>query len=170
MIVPPPFKLAVVVVAAVVLQLSLVSRVSLFGATGDILVVLAVAAGFAAGPERGAVVGFSAGLVFDTFVSTPLGLTALVLTATAYGSGVFATSMIRESRLAAVGIALIAAPVSLGAWVLVGALLGQTHLLQAPLVPIAMAYTLVAAVTTPVVVPVLRWAADDPHDPVRHRL
>ncbi|MGY6500373.1 MAG: rod shape-determining protein MreD [Acidimicrobiales bacterium] len=170
MIVPPSAKLALVVVAAVVLQLNVVNRISIFGSTGDLLVAVAVAAGFAAGPEKGALVGFASGLLFDTFLTTPLGLTALVLTATAYGAGVFATAMIRESRIAAVAVAFVAAPVALVAWVVVGALLGQTHLLEAPLVSIGVAYTVVAVVTMPAVLPVVRWAAVDPHDPVRHRV
>ena len=44
----------------------------------DFMMLLAVCAGFVAGPDKGAVVGFAAGLVSDLFLqSTPFGLSAL---------------------------------------------------------------------------------------------
>ena len=57
------------------------------GSPPDLMLALAVAAGLAGGPERGAWVGFAAGLLADCFLQTPLGLSALV-----YGSSATASA------------------------------------------------------------------------------
>jgi rod shape-determining protein MreD len=167
--VPVRVRLGVVVFVALVAQLSVVNRLSIGGVTADLLVVGAVAAGFVAGPERGAAVGFAAGLGFDLLLSTPLGLTALVYTVVGYASGIVASNLIRDSRLTAFVLAAIAAPAATGAWVLIGALFGQTHLLHAPLVRIAVANAVLAVVTLPLMLGVVRRAVVDPYDRVRQR-
>ena len=50
-----------------------------FGAHGDLLLLVPIAAGLTVGPERGAIAGFVAGLAVDLLVTTPFGLTALTL-------------------------------------------------------------------------------------------
>ena len=166
---PPVVKVAAVVFVALLVQVGIVTRIEFWGVSGDLLVVLAVAAGFAAGPERGAVIGFVTGLSIDLILTTPLGLTALVFTVTAYVSGLVGGALIRSSKATAVGFTALAAPASVGIWVVVGALLGQSHLLEAPLLAIAAMNLLVAVVTIPAMLPLLAWAVDDPHDPVRYR-
>jgi rod shape-determining protein MreD len=168
-VVPAPVRFGLVVFAALVLQLSVVNRISIGGATADLLVVVAVAAGFVAGPERGAAVGFAAGLAFDLLLSTPLGLSALVYTVVGYVAGLVAANLIRDSRLTAFVLAALAAPAAMGAWVVIGALFGQTHLLDAPLVRIAVANALVAVGTLPALLASMRWALADPYDRVRQR-
>jgi rod shape-determining protein MreD len=165
---PVPARIALVVLGALLVQQTVVGRFELFGVSGDLMVVLAVAAGYHAGPERGAVVGFAAGLAVDLLVSTPLGLTALVYTGVGYGVGMVASTLIRASRLTVVVLAAVAAPVATGTWVLIGILFGQTHLLDAPLPRIALVASLVAALAALVVGRVVRWAVIDPHDRVRH--
>ena len=53
------------------------------GRVPDLGLVVAVAVAFDHGPEAGAFVGFLAGLGFDLFVETPLGLAALAYALTA---------------------------------------------------------------------------------------
>ena len=59
------------------------------GAHPDLFLLLAISAGLAAGPQRGAVMAFALGLVADLFVQTPYGLSSLcyVLVAFAIGLG-----------------------------------------------------------------------------------
>jgi rod shape-determining protein MreD len=162
-LVPAPVRVALVIFAALLVQLSVVSQLQFWGVSGDVLVVAAVAGGFVAGPERGAAIGFATGLAIDLLLTTPLGLTALVFTAVGYVSGVVSQSLIRSSRLTVLALTAIVAPVSVGVWVTVGALFGQTHLLQAPLVTIATVSTGVAIATIWLVLPLMRWAVVDPH-------
>ena len=81
-------KAALVLLTALVLQAAVVSRLDLFGAHGDLLVLVPVTAALTVGPERGAMAGFAAGISVDLLVHTPFGLTALSYDGTA--AGVFA--------------------------------------------------------------------------------
>jgi rod shape-determining protein MreD len=166
-VVPVPLRLAFVAFVALIVQLSVVNRVTFGGVTADALVVVAVAAGLLGGPERGAAVGFGLGLVWDLLLSTPLGLTALVYTVVGYVAGLVAANLIRDSRLTALALAVLAAPAATGAWVVIGALFGQTFLLDAPLLRIAIANALVAVVALPLVLMATRWAVTGPYDRVR---
>lgn len=166
-LIPVPVRVGLVIVAALILQLSVVNRIGLFGVSGDLMVVVAVAAGYHAGPERGAIIGFASGLAADLLIATPMGLTALVLTGVGYVSGLVATNLIRESRLMVVFLATVMAPVSVGAWILIGALLGQTYLLHAPVLSILSVSALVAMGVIWLVSPVLGWALADPHQRLR---
>ena len=61
-----------------VLQVGLFAQLPVDGARADVMILLGIAAGFVGGPERGAIVGFAAGLAIDLVLPTPLGLSALV--------------------------------------------------------------------------------------------
>jgi rod shape-determining protein MreD len=167
MMVPTGVRIAVVVFAALLVQLSIVNRIELAGVTGNVLVVVVVAGGYTAGPERGAIVGFAIGLTFDLLLTTPLGQTALVYTAVGYVAGLVATGLIRSSKLAVVLMATLAAPAAMLTWVVIGALFGQTHLVHAPLLSIAVVGAVVAFASVWVVLPAMRWATHDPHGRVR---
>ena len=67
-------RAAAVVLTALVLQASLFARFSFEGARPEVLVLVALMAGFVAGPDDGAVMGFAAVLAFDIVVKTPFGL------------------------------------------------------------------------------------------------
>jgi rod shape-determining protein MreD len=166
---PVPVRVGLVLFAALLVQLSVVSRLMVGGVSGDVLVVLAVAGGFVAGPERGAAIGFAIGVGMDLLLTTPLGLTAIVYTVVGYGSGLVASNLIRSSRLTVVALVAFAAPAAIGAWVVIGALFGQTFLLHVPLGRIAVMHLLVAVLAIPLVLPAMRWATADVHTRLRHR-
>jgi rod shape-determining protein MreD len=83
-------RLVVVVSLAVVIQTGLLDQLVIGGAHPDIFVLLAVVAGLAAGPQRGAVAAFSIGLVADLFVQTPFGLSSLCYVLLAFVTGLAA--------------------------------------------------------------------------------
>lgn len=168
--VPVSARLAVLAFVALIIQLAVVNRLRVGGVSADLLVVVAVAAGFIGGPERGAAVGFGLGLAWDLLLTTPLGLTALVYTVVGYVAGLVAANLIRDSRLTAFLLAVIAAPAATLAWVVVGALFGQSFLLHGPLLRIALLDVVVAAVALPLVLLAVRWVIVDPYDRVRHRV
>lgn len=165
--VPVPVRVGLVVLAGLVLQVSLVARGQILGVAGDVMVVIAVAAGFHAGPDKGAVIGFATGLAVDLTLTTPLGLTALVFAGVSYASGVVAGNLIRAMPLAVVALSAVAAPAAVAVWVLVGVVFGQDHLLDAPIGPILLVAALVAALAAPIVSPAVRWATADPLARVR---
>ena len=86
-------RLAVIVVLAVILQVSFFSYVSLLGATPDALSVVIVSLGLLGGGVVGAVCGFCAGFLLDSVLLQTLGVSSLVLlfvaVSIAYVSGRF---------------------------------------------------------------------------------
>ncbi|MBI2711182.1 MAG: rod shape-determining protein MreD [Actinobacteria bacterium] len=90
-------RVALVVFVAIVVQLSFVAPITVLGARGDVVLLVAIAAGIEAGPERGAVVGFAAGLTFDLLQAGPAGLSALAYTLVGYAAGTFGSAVLRSS-------------------------------------------------------------------------
>ena len=80
-------RIAVVVLLAVVLQETLVSQVSLFGATADITTLVVMSTGLLAGSMTGAVTGFCMGLFVDLVMFQTVGITSLLFITIGYWSG-----------------------------------------------------------------------------------
>ena len=80
------------------LQVALFPHLRLAGRVPDLGLDLAVAVAFDHGPEAGALVGFLAGLGYDLFLETPLGLTALAYALTAYAVGVLQGGVLRSPK------------------------------------------------------------------------
>ena len=72
---------------AVVLQLSIMSQITILGGHPNLLLVTLVCISLLRGAVFGAVAGFSAGLLADTGVFGTLGFTALLLTLAGYWTG-----------------------------------------------------------------------------------
>jgi rod shape-determining protein MreD len=80
-------RLALVIVAAVVLQISFFSYLSFFGTTPDIIPLIVVSLGLLGGGVIGAVCGFATGLVVDSALLQTLGASSLVLLTAGYLAG-----------------------------------------------------------------------------------
>lgn len=101
------FRLAVLCVLVVVVQVAVFPHLRAFGVVPDLGLVLALAVGYHEGPEAGVVVGFVTGLGFDLFLITPLGLNALTYALMGYAVGVVESGMLRSPRLLSVLLALV---------------------------------------------------------------
>jgi rod shape-determining protein MreD len=75
------------VVFAVILQISGFAQLHILGGTPDLLPLVVAAMAFYAGSTAGAVAGFCTGLLVDLAVGQNLGASSLVLTAVGYGVG-----------------------------------------------------------------------------------
>ncbi len=91
-------RVLLLLVITVLLQVALFPHLRLAGRVPDLGLVVAVAVAFDHGPEAGAFVGFLAGLGFDVFLETPLGLSALAYALTAYAVGVLQGGVLRTPR------------------------------------------------------------------------
>lgn len=80
-------RIALLLVAAVILQLVLFSEISFLGGTPALLPVMVVCLGLLGGAVMGAVCGFAAGLLLDSALLQTLGVTSLVLVAVGYLAG-----------------------------------------------------------------------------------
>ena len=163
-----PVRVAAVVLVTLVLQVCLFARFSYEGARPDVMVLLAITAGFVAGPERGAIVGFSAGLSFDFVLHTPLGLSAFVYTLVGYGVGTISGGVMRTSRWIGPLLAMVASIAAMLLYAVVGTVVGQASFDGPPLSAILVVVAVLNAVLAPLAIRGIRWARTDGHDR-RHR-
>ncbi len=89
MIVTPriAIRIALVVLVAVLLQISFFSYLSFFGTTPDIMPLVVITLGLLGGALLGAVCGFAAGVVLDSALLQTLGVSSLVLLTVGYLAG-----------------------------------------------------------------------------------
>lgn len=80
-------RLALIALVAVIAQVSFLSDLSLLGATPNVIPVVVVALGLLGGGVVGAVCGFGIGLVLDSALLQPLGVSSLVLLSIGYLAG-----------------------------------------------------------------------------------
>lgn len=151
-------RVATLVVATVLFQVALASDLTVFGVRPELTMLAAAAAGVAGGPERGVVAGFSAGLLHDLYLQTPLGLTALVFAVLGYLVGAFQLRLTSQSRL--IRVVSVAAGTAAGviAWVTVAHLIDQT---SAPMAAVFRVMVISAVLNGLLALPVTRmwrWA------------
>jgi rod shape-determining protein MreD len=155
-------RCALVILVVLVVQHTVVDLVRVDGAHPDLMVLLPIAAGYAVGPDRGAVFGFFTGLVADLFLPTPYGLSALVGCLLGYGTGMATRGLVRTSWWLPSVVAAAATSAGLGAYAILGAVLGDPGMLRTYLAP-ALVVTVPSAAL--LAVPVLRfvsWAVPEP--------
>ncbi len=151
-------RLAVVLASAAVIQRGLFTEVQFAGVSVDALMALAIGAGMALGADRGAVVGFVAGLVFDLMVVTPLGLSALTYCLVAYAAGRLNGPTVRSSRLLT---ALLLAGVSaagVAAYALLAEVIGHEGALSGRLALVVVVVAAGNMILSPLTTRAARWA------------
>jgi rod shape-determining protein MreD len=80
-------RIAVVGFFAVVIQVALVSQISLFGVTADVTPLVVMSIGLLAGSMAGAIAGFAIGLFVDLVMFQTVGVTSLLFITIGYWSG-----------------------------------------------------------------------------------
>ncbi len=151
-------RLSLVIVAFVVVQQTLVLGIRVGGIHPDVMVLLPIAAAVVGGPARGAIVGFTAGLVADLFLPTPFGLSALTGSLTGYGVGLATVALDRSAWWLPPTAGLAASAVYELLYAGLGALLGQPQMLHVDLAGIALVVACANAVVAIVAVRMVDWA------------
>jgi rod shape-determining protein MreD len=82
-------RVGILLLLAVVLQLSALSQLPIFGGYADVVVLTVAAIAYYAGSVPGSAAGFAAGLLLDLLSGATMGASSLVLTAVGYGVGRF---------------------------------------------------------------------------------
>jgi rod shape-determining protein MreD len=158
---PSPLTVAVrtslVLVVALTLQLGMASSITFFGVQGDLLLLIAIAAGIAAGPDRGAAIGFGAGLAYDLMLQTPFGLSALTYALVAYLVGSLQDSVLRAAWWIPVVTATAATMLGVILYGVLSTVLGD-ELVGWDLLRIALLVGIINTVAAPFVVRTMRWA------------
>jgi rod shape-determining protein MreD len=108
--------LAVLVLTALLLQLTALPLLGLPGAVPDILTVTVIAVGWAAGPVRGAATGFAAGLALDLVPPADglLGLSAVMLVVVGYFAGLLGATEDRPAIATVLLVGVLAGAVVVG--------------------------------------------------------
>jgi rod shape-determining protein MreD len=91
-------RLALLIVCALIVQVAVFPHLRLFGVVPDLGLLIAVAVGYEYGAEAGALTGFFAGLGYDLFLETPLGLCALSYAIVGYFMGIIESGLFRSPR------------------------------------------------------------------------
>lgn len=161
------FRVALVVLTALILQLGVAAPFRVLDAMVDLVMLVTVAAAVAGGRERGALVGFAAGLAYDLLLTTPFGLSALAYCLVGYGVGVLQTDNVRSTRWVPVLTVGAASGLGVAFYALLGAVVGQESMVS-PRLPTIMGVVAAANLLLGMpAVAVLRWALTGP---VRHRV
>lgn len=143
---------------AVIVQVTLLSRLPLPGATPDLVVVTVVAIALAMGPTQGAIAGFTAGVLVDLAppADTLLGVNAIVYIVIG-----FVTGFVIDPRDRTVPLLMGLVGLSAGAAVIATAaldtLLGSDRVAWDTVPGLALSSALYAVVMAPVVILFVSW-------------
>jgi rod shape-determining protein MreD len=160
-------RLSLVLVLGLTLQVSVLSDLHLFGVQADLMLLIALAAGLATGPDRGASIAFASGLLYDLMLPTPCGLSALTYALVAYGVGLLQDTVLRAAWWIPVTTAAVGSAVGVILYVVFGTVVGVEYLgVSIPKVVIVVA--LLNALLASPTIRVLRWATGT-QDSVRAR-
>ena len=120
------FKAGVVLIVVLVFQVELFSDMRFFGIMPELLLGAAIAGGWAGGPDRGAIVGFSAGMLYDLYLPTPLALSALSYMLIGFAVGTISAGIAESGeKPLRRAVSFVALPVGITLFVVLGELLGQ---------------------------------------------
>ena len=120
-------RIAALILAVVLIQVSFLSGIALFGGGPDLALLVVIVLGLLGGVTVGAVAGFSVGLLIDCLIAAPLGSTALALILAGYLAGLYRERATRGGgRLATPLICLLLTLVAELALFAVHLMLGQS--------------------------------------------
>ncbi|MDH6131611.1 rod shape-determining protein MreD [Kitasatospora sp. MAA4] len=153
---------AVLVLLALVIQVSVLGRLQLPGATPDLLLLVVVGLALVFGPSAGCLIGFAAGLLADLAPPSDhaIGRFALVLCVMGYAAGMYrADSGRRRGVMGPLLMVGAAAVVSTVLYAAVGALVGDTAARHVGLPGLAASALLYDLLLAPFVVPAVMLLA-----------
>jgi len=166
-----PLRLAALGFLTVVVQITAVSQITVFGVSADLSPLVVAAVGLLAGSLPGAVFGFAVGLFVDLALVQTLGVTSLLFIAIGYGAGRFRELRDPAHGLVPLAVGAVAAAVSTVGFTLMQFMLGvrapvSWELLRQTVVTILLG----ALLALPVYALVRRVVQGSlPDDPLRRR-
>jgi len=153
-------RLVLVLALSLTLHQSLFVTLRIDDAHPQVMLLVAVVGGLLAGAERGALIGFAAGLLADLFVQTPLGLSALTFALVGFVVGSLQTGIVHTAWWIGPVTALLASFAGVVLYGVLGAIIGQAHFVSPRMVVVAAG---VGAMNSVLAVPLVRamsWALD----------
>jgi len=151
-------RVSLVCVLALSLQLTVFVDVRIAGVAPELLAMVAILAGYFGGPQRGQSVAFVAGLLWDIYLPTHLGVSALIFAVVAYAIGSLEAGLFHDSRSQQAAVVTLATIVVVVAYALSNEILGVRGLLDLHLLKVAAVAGLLNGVLSLAAAPVVRWA------------
>jgi rod shape-determining protein MreD len=151
-------RAAGVLLLTLVLHLTLLSRLRIDDVRPDALLLVAVIGGLVGGAERGAILGFAAGLLADLFVQAPFGLSALAYCLVGFGVGSLQSGILRAAWWIPVATAVGASAGGVVLYALVGAMVGQAEFVSPRLPLVAALVGIMNGALAPGAVRLVGWA------------
>jgi len=155
-------RVPVVVLLAMLLQLTVLDLLRVRGASPDMSLALAASAGIVAGAHRGAIVGFMAGLAIDLVASSAFGLAALTATLVGYSVGAAEDSVVRSSRWLPPLVLAAAGAIGTLTFAALGELLGRVGAITDDVLVRALVVGAWNGALALPLVPLVRWAMRAP--------
>ena len=151
-------RLTGVFLVALLLQLTFFVEVRVAGVAPELPALVAILAGLLAGVNRGAQIAFVAGLMWDIYLSTPLGLAAASFALVAYGLGSITEGLFHDTRTQMVILVFVGTAAAVTVYALLGDVLGQSGLVDDDLAWIVLVASLLNALISLAAAPAMRWA------------
>src|ERR1700759_4984433 len=150
---------SVLLITALVLQVGVAPQFPVLGVVADFMLLLAVCAGVVGGPERGAIVGFWSGLLFDLARGTgALGLSSLAFTLTGAVVGALMIQVLQTRRLMSMAVVATASAAGTVLFAVEGQLFGEGDLTNPRLWRFVAVVAVVTGILAPIVLRACRWA------------
>lgn len=151
-------RLVFVIFAGLTLHLSLLATARVGQVRLDALLLIAVAGGIVAGPERGAMIAFVAGIAADVFLQTPLGLSALAFCLVGFAVGTLQSSVVRSAWWIPPATTWVASAAGILLYAVLGALIGHPEFLEPRVLGVAAGVATANAVFAAPLVRIMAWA------------
>ena len=151
-------RLIVVFMIALLLQLTVFVEVRVAGVAPELPALVAILAGLFAGARRGSVIAFCAGLMWDVYLSTPLGLSAASFAIVAYTLGGITEDLFHDTRTQTAVLVLAGTAATVTAYALMGEVVGQGGLIDDRLPRVVLVASALNAVLSLAAAPAMRWA------------
>ncbi len=151
-------RTALVLVGALVVQTAVVPHLAVGGHVVDVMLLMAVVSGLIAGPDRGLVVGFMAGVGTDLIVATPFGLWTLVGCLMGFTVGSVYGRFVEGGRLIRMFTVMLSLATGTVLFVVIGRLLGQEFLGEVDLIPILITVSVGGVILSPLAIRALAWS------------
>ena len=130
-------RVSLVCMLALSLQLTVFVNVRIAGVAPELLAMVAILAGYFGGPLRGQAVAFGAGLLWDIYLPTHLGVSALIFAVAAYAIGSLEAGLFHDSRSQRAAVVAVATAAVVMAYALSNEILGVRGMLNVHLLKVA---------------------------------
>jgi rod shape-determining protein MreD len=160
-------RISFLLVLALTFQVGIAPDMAVLGVQGDVMLLIAIAGGLAAGPDRGAAVAFASGIAYDLLLQTPFGLSALTYALVAFLVGSLQDSVLRAAWWIPVATAAAGSAVGVILYGVLGTVVGM-EFVGLSLPKVALVVGSLNAVAAAPVIRAVRWATGT-QDSVRAR-